>query len=564
MKRKLTLIAAAALAVIMAFSLVACSGGGKNVTVKFETSSVTMEVDDVKAVNYTVTGSSETPTVKSSKTSVVRAELTTDGKVTLTARTAGTATVTITVGTAKAELKVTVTKADIAVESSIVSVAPGKSDTVKLKYENITVSGNPEVVVSGTGVTATVEDSTAAGATLKFTADASTTLGTSVTVTVKAGGKEAKVDVDVASTGLVYGDGFVNGGAFESGKQGLMVKGLSADFTGTKLVFPRYAKYTSGSETYWAPIMHIGNGLNDRELEDRAHPNFDIGEVELTEVDTGDQAMYVQHMAFQYVNSIRKVRLGKNIQAIGRRSFNNNIYVKDHFVVDEEDPTPQEAKLTFEGTIEELVIDPECKMTILGDDAFHGNNIDEIILPDTVTTIGTGAFRNAGVRVLKLPSRWTELGGEGSRKYAHQFYDCYNLEKIYLPWQCCFSVCDDHYPDVTHDAAYVKDQRAGVLSSIFTDQSFIFNMALPHNLTIYYSGSEDYIKNIMKVNMGGLENKTHDGSEPHGKFDPQYALIIKHIYDNLIANSNLVDTPTTDKNRVTWEFNTEYAPTTKA
>ena len=558
MKRKLTLFAAAALAVIMAFSLVACSGGGKAATVKFETTSVTMEVGDVKTVSYTVTGSSDTPTFKSSKTSVVSVKKGEDGKVELTAKSAGTSKVTATVGSAVAEMTVTVTKADIAVESDIVSVAPGKSDTVKLTYENITVSGNPEITVDGTGVTATTENNTATGATLKFTADASATLGSSVTVTIKAGGKEAKVAVDVASTGLIYGDGFVNGGAFESGKQGLMVKGLSSDFTGTKLVFPRYAKYTSGSETYWAPIMHIGNGLNDRELEDRAHPNFDIGEVELIEVDTGDQAMYVQHMAFQYVKSIRKVRLGKNIQAIGRRSFNNNIYVKDHFV-----ETPREAKLTFDGTIEELVIDPECKMTILGDDAFHGNNIREIILPDTVTTIGTGAFRNAGVEVLKLPSRWTELGGEGSRKYAHQFYDCYNLKKIYLPWQCCFSVCDDHYPNITDDAAFVKDQRAGVLATIFTDQSFIFNMTLPQDLTIYYSGEEDLVKNIMKVNMGGLENKTHNGSNPHGAFTVQYGLIIEHIYENLFANSNLVDTPTTDKNRVTWVFNTTY-PAVKA
>jgi hypothetical protein len=71
-------------------------------------------------------------------------------------------------------------------------------------------------------------------------------------------------------------------------------------------------------------------------------------------------------------------------------------------------------------------------ITAVGDFTFYRNNtvtygnITSVTLPDTITTIGKSAFRNTGIEELHLPENLTTLG-------VLVFDNCKSLDEIYIP-----------------------------------------------------------------------------------------------------------------------------------
>lgn len=73
----------------------------------------------------------------------------------------------------------------------------------------------------------------------------------------------------------------------------------------------------------------------------------------------------------------------------------------------------------------ENVVIPSSVVTI-GDNAFRGCNLTEIQIPNSVTSIGCGAFAYCNQTTLEIPESVTSIGGEA-------FYNCWELTTITIP-----------------------------------------------------------------------------------------------------------------------------------
>lgn len=492
-------IAAALLLFAVAAVAAACTEGGEQTQLSFTHASVTVGAGE--SVTAQVETDAEGQVAFSSgNTAVAIAEAASEKSVRITGVAAGSTAVTAQIGGASATLNVTVTaeqgSVSLRAESWAVSAAPGETETFSVS--GVPSSQLPQVSADSEYVTASVSDQTESGAVISFTVSASAPVGGSAAVTVSAGGDEESVKVDFCSKGLIYGDGTIDGRPFISDEYGLLLLGADSTFAGGALAVPDCARY----EGYWAPVSHIGT----------ADTLFTLpAGKQITSLDTGDSATTIQHRVFEGMNSIASVHIGSSLLGIGDSAFNMN----GHYQADSSAGT-----LTYDGTIETLTFAEDCVLNTIGNSAFLGNKLTELILPDTVSTIADRAFWHAGCVTLKLPARWQEAGG-----FTMQFFDNYNLEKLYLPWQCAFSVTGDHYPSDPDDSALATE--AGLIKSIFTDMTLVNNKWVKP-ITVYYSGEKALLDNLISV-RGQVSGLIHEWCLEHYLTEGEYVSEI--VYD---------------------------------
>lgn len=146
-------------------------------------------------------------------------------------------------------------------------------------------------------------------------------------------------------------------------------------------------------------------------------------------------AVHIEKQAFWGIR-LTTVTLGKDVTEIGSDAFNNAA-----FSVDSENTCYKSdengALFTKDGTV--LLYYPSTTgesgavyqvpdgVTQIGDKVFQYNyGINEIILPDTVTSIGNNAFQGCSVQKINLPDTITEIGEEA-------FANCPNLTEVTIP-----------------------------------------------------------------------------------------------------------------------------------
>ena len=122
----------------------------------------------------------------------------------------------------------------------------------------------------------------------------------------------------------------------------------------------------------------------------------------LTTVVLNDQITDIEYEAFSGCKSLKLTKLPAALTNIGNRAFRNTTSITGTLTI----PTG---------------------VTQIGDDTFYGSGISGVILPDGLTTIGTGLFEYApNLTSVKLPADITRIPN-------YTFNKCSALEQINLP-----------------------------------------------------------------------------------------------------------------------------------
>ena len=377
--------------------------GTDDVTLTFAQSSVTLTVDDVQTIALTVTGTTESATFTSSAPTVAKVEPGgATNSVKVTALSAGTAVVTAAIGDNKATLNVTVNaKAQTDSLNFVnkgISFAKGSTTGVEVqfKYTSAEEGAEPEITLSDDlfEVGAITTSGTVSSFTL--TPKSGADFGY-YTLTASIGGITDTLMVDICSAGIVYDSDTVSATS-------VAVSGLSSDFPGGKLVFPRYGYVDS--EGAYILVTKIGTGA--------ALANAGGA---ITEVITGDSVKTISANAFADVNidTLAAVTFGSSVQEIGEDAFRN------HAVTNKSHTPSALTTLTFA---------ENSNLKSIGATAFGGAGIVELVLPEGLTTIGGQAFIwNNKLTTITLPESYIPVY-EGA---SGVFWDCSNLKTVNMP-----------------------------------------------------------------------------------------------------------------------------------
>ena len=148
---------------------------------------------------------------------------------------------------------------------------------------------------------------------------------------------------------------------------------------------------------------------------------------DITSVTVPDSVTFIENNAFISCTELNHISLGKNIQRIGNLAFtqtgfqmndenweNGTLYIGNYLI---------SSSVVGEYTIKDGT-------TVIADYAFQSSSYDRkltsITLPNSLITIGKGAFRNASLKNITIPESVTTICDEA-------FFRCAELEAIKIP-----------------------------------------------------------------------------------------------------------------------------------
>ena len=410
-KFRVYLIVVLALAAVFALSLglAACNPTEEEpptdeVTITFSETSLSLETGGSQVVSVTVTGSDEEAQFTSGNTGIVTvAKGAAKNSVRITAAGVGSTNVTAAIGEASATLPVTVTAAaaedSVSFEEKGISIEKGSSETltVRLNYTSAEEGRLPAVTASDDSLFEIGQvQASGSGATFTLALKAGADFG-SADLTATIGTATATIAADVCSAGILFDEETI------SSVRGV-VSGLSAEFEGGALVFPRYAY--SDNEGAFIPVTEIGTGS-------AAIANAGGA---ITSVDTGDGATAVAAHAFEEIVTIQSLRIGKNVVTVGESAFAHT-------------PDNGEEQLSALGTI---TFADGCALTSIGTVAFRNSAIEEIVFPDKLQHSGQQSFfACTNLKKVTLPE--SLIPGSANNVDSGTFWGCTAIEEVNMP-----------------------------------------------------------------------------------------------------------------------------------
>ena len=161
----------------------------------------------------------------------------------------------------------------------------------------------------------------------------------------------------------------------------------------------------------------------------------------LRKVTLPQSLIWIGSYAFENCSAIIQIQLNENLEHIGSSAFSNCTGLTDvyytgdiagwcniSFYVSTSNPMYSADNLYIDGELlqGELII-PDS-VTSIGSSAFYNcTGLTSIVIPDSVTSIGEGAFRNCtGLTSIVIPDSVTSIG-------YNAFYDCSNITKATIP-----------------------------------------------------------------------------------------------------------------------------------
>ena len=452
MKKFVRILTAMCLALVLTFAFTACGDKPENkpgpdgkITLAFAKPSVEVTYKDEMELKVQVTGAkTEKVSFASSKSGTVGIKrnytsvgVTNGEAVTiLEGKKEGTATITAKCGDASATISVTVKQYGVFVDDPVISATPGDTGEFEVSIKN--VEGTPAVQSDLTGVTATLTEKTGGATVTYVVTDDAAVLGETATITVSAGEYSAKVEIDVCSKGIEYGDTVDGGRLIPSNEFQTAARGLNESFQNGALVFPRYAyiEYSDGDGNKsegWVRVTTIGCGPGNENtpgIDENVDPFVIPAGKEITSVDTGDAATTVQHKAFKEEFSIESVHFGDSMTGIGDQSFQGDWAT--HLDYD-----------SYLGKLTKISFSENCKIQAIGSNAFSYQPLQTVILPDSISTIASAAFQFTAIETLKLPANWKQApvaGLSGNGFFVSQFTGLVRLKNLYMPWQNFYAI----------------------------------------------------------------------------------------------------------------------------
>ncbi len=155
----------------------------------------------------------------------------------------------------------------------------------------------------------------------------------------------------------------------------------------------------------------------------------------ISTINLPDGLQIIDDWAFSYCSELQLITIPSTVTKIGTEAFHCSVSKLNEIVVDKKNTnfdSRNECNAIIETKTDTLIFG--CGNTIfpegikrLEDRAFENcKSLEEIVLPDSVTSIGPWCFSNSSLKSIVIPDSVTEIGEVA-------FYGCRALEKVEIP-----------------------------------------------------------------------------------------------------------------------------------
>jgi hypothetical protein len=133
-------------------------------------------------------------------------------------------------------------------------------------------------------------------------------------------------------------------------------------------------------------------------------------------------------------------------------------------------------------------------VTSIGDEAFSGSPLISVTIPDSVTSIGDGAFYNCeSLTSVTIPDSVTSIGYSA-------FYLCYNLANVAMG-NGVTSIGDSAFADTALTSVTIPNSVASIGASAFADTALI-SVTIPDSVTAIGNEAFEYCYTLTSVTIG--------------------------------------------------------------
>ena len=234
----------------------------------------------------------------------------------------------------------------------------------------------------------------------------------------------------------------------------------------------------------------------------------------LTSVTIPNSITSIESFAFKNCQSLNSINIPQSVVFIKPTAFSNSgiyndesnwedsvLYIGDCLI---------QAKRGLTGS---YIVKEGTRLII--NEAFAGSNLTDITIPNTVTDIGTGAFKYSALTSMIIPNGVTKIRG-------FAFYHCTSLKSINLP-QSITQIQRDAFRDCTALTTVVCEavQVPDCQHNTFADIPFLeATLYVPEESLEDYKSAiywKDYFGTILPIASTGTEN-THSKNNNSSSF----------------------------------------------
>lgn len=144
--------------------------------------------------------------------------------------------------------------------------------------------------------------------------------------------------------------------------------------------------------------------------------------------------------------------------------------------------------------------------TSIPDRFFDGIPVNYVKLPPNLRSIGEYVFRKSGLRQIKIPNSVTTIG-KGA------FYECTRLDHVTMPRSLKAIADETFYENRSLRSLTIPDQVKSIGENAFRECSALATIALPKSVeSVYFNAFSDYNEGDMYLNGDAIITVNEDGS----------------------------------------------------